>query len=563
MNQIIHILKYKILIFIRLNTRIDFSSLLKNFGSSFIYIGFALGTFFFTRKIIWFLIYDLKIGLFLLHEFMSIILFIFFISINVGNIIVSYSTLYKSNEVFFLFSKPINPSKIFILKFLDNFFYSSSTLLLILLSVLAGYVSYFQLKFTSFLLLFIGNFVPFMLSAGSLGVIVLMLLIKVASKFNPKKVIYAFVIFYLSFLILYFKAYSPIDLANSVLRFYPYLNKDLYLSGLIPSYLKYLPHYWLSNTAYWITRDVLIYAWQMTFLQFLFSIILLLIAISLGNKWYFNTWLLNLKITSEYFSNRKQKKGVLSFSKKTFHDPLTDSLIRKDLMTFFREPTQWIHLIVLILLIFLFLLSVKGIKYVGLGNFYLQAGIYLSIFLFNLLLITTLSLRFIFPLLSLDGETFWKIKSAPVSNSKIILSKLMPFGLFILLIGSILSYFTNYRFEFQLELMALIISIVATITIIFINLGMGGIFVNYKEKSAIRIASSQGASITFLICVAYMIFIVVVLYNPISRYFLSIMLKKSFDLNVFVYTLIPILFISFFVIYVAIKSAIKTLYNDF
>ncbi|NMB80506.1 MAG: hypothetical protein GYA14_01675 [Ignavibacteria bacterium] len=561
--QILHILKYKLLIFIRLNTRIDLNSLLKNLGSSVIYIGFAVGAFFFTKRIIWFLISEIKIGLFLLHEFMSIVLFIFFVSINVGNIIVSYSTLYKSNEVNYLFTKPVNPSKIFILKFLDNFFYSSSTLLLILLSVLAGYVSYFQMKFSSLLLLFFGNFVPFMLSAGSLGVIILMLLIKLASKINPKRVIYGFAFIYLLFIVVFFNINSPLELANSVFKYYPFVNKDLYLNALVPTFIKYMPNSWLAESAFWINKDILFYALPLTILQLVVSIVLFTIAIYLGKKWYFNTWLLNLKLTADYISNKKQKQSFLSFSKKSYFDPITESLFKKDFLCFFREPSQWLHLIVLMMLIIVFLFSVKGIKYVGLGNFYLQTGIYLSVSLFNLLLISTLSLRFIFPLISLEGEAFWKIKSAPVINSKIIANKLFSFGLFILLIGLLLSYFTNYRFIPQLKLMALIISFVATTTIICINLGMGGFFANYKEKNAIRVASSQGASITFLINIAYMLFIVVVIFKPISNYFLAVMLRRSFDFSSMLFSLIPIVIVSSIAIFISIKSANKTILKDF
>ncbi len=563
MKQILHILKYKLIIFIRLNTRIDITSLLKNFGSSLIYIGFALGAFFFTKRIIWFLISEIKIGLFLLHEFMSITLFIFFVSVNIGNIIVSYSTLYKSNEVSYLFTKPVIPYKIFLLKFLDNFFYSSSTLLLILLSVLAGYVSYFNIKFSSLVLLFIGNFIPFMLSAGSLGVIILLLLIKLASKINPRKVIYGFAFLYLIFILFFFRINSPLDLANSVLKHYPFVNKDLYFSELIPAFIKYLPNSWLSESAYWISNDIIFYAMPLTFLQIGVSLILFTLAIYLGKRWYFSTWLMNLTLTAEHFSNKKQKQPLFGFEKKSSFKPLTESLIKRDFLNFFREPNQWIHLIVLLLLIFIFLLSVKGIKYVGLGNFYLQTGIYLSVFLFNLLLISTLSLRFIFPLISLEGEAFWKLKSAPVDNSSIINNRINLFGIFILVISLVLSYFTNYRFAIQIKLMAFIISFVATATIISINFGMGGLFANFKEKNAIRLASSQGASITFLINIVYMFFIILLIFKPMSNYFLAIMINKPYDLSNFLYPLIPITLVSVIAIYISLNIARHSINKDF
>ena len=150
MKQIIHILKYKLISYIRLESRFTFGYFVKNIGSGLIYFAFAVGAFFFSQNLIRFLLVDINVGLFLLHEFISMILFIFFMSVNLGIIIVSYSTLYKSNEVNFLLTKPVSPSKIFFLKFLDNFFYSSSTLIMVLLSMLAGYVVYFKINVWGF-----------------------------------------------------------------------------------------------------------------------------------------------------------------------------------------------------------------------------------------------------------------------------------------------------------------------------------------------------------------------------------------------------------------------------
>ena len=122
MKQVINILKYKLLSFLKINRSPDFVSISKSLGSSTIYGLFALGAYLFTKELLSYLIITLKLGTFLVHEFLSIVLFIFFLSINIGNIIVSFSTLYKSQEVSYLFTKPLSPTKIFLVKFLDNFF---------------------------------------------------------------------------------------------------------------------------------------------------------------------------------------------------------------------------------------------------------------------------------------------------------------------------------------------------------------------------------------------------------------------------------------------------------
>jgi ABC-2 type transport system permease protein len=562
MKQILHILRYKFLAFLRPDSKVTFSYILKNICSGSIYTAFAVGAFLFSKMLIKFLLIEIIVGQFLLHEFISMVLFIFFISINIGNVIVSYATLYKSAEVNYFLTKPIDPSKIFAIKFLDNFFYSSSTLLMILFALLLGYAFYFRLGIWQFLLLLI-NFIPYMISAGSLGIIILLLVIKSADKFGVRRVLYSLVISYVSVIVLFFNLNSPKALITTVMKLYPFFNKDKYLGGLIPTVIKYLPNNWLSQTAYSIVQNNYLSALSYSYLQLTLSVILFSTAFILGKKYYFETWLLNVKLSTELNSKRKEKRNSVSFSRSTFLENKIEAIAMKDILLFLREPSQVIHLSILMFLIAIFATSVAGIKYVGLGNFYLQTMIYLSIFIFNLLLITTLSLRFIFPMISLEGLVLWKIKSSPIKISQIILSKLFYPGVIILFISVAICFFSNIRFRTPMFIFALIITITASITIIVINLGMGGSFVNYKEKNPIRLSSSQGASLSFLISLIYMLFLIVILFKPFSNLFLARMLHQRFHVISLFWYYLPILGLSIIMIMYFLRMVNRALKKDF
>ena len=562
MKQIIHILKYKLISYIRLESRFTFGYFVKNIGSGLIYFAFAVGAFFFSQNLIRFLLVDINVGLFLLHEFISMILFIFFMSVNLGNIIVSYSTLYKSNEVNFLLTKPVSPSKIFFLKFLDNFFYSSSTLIMVLLSMLAGYVVYFKINVWGFLLLLL-NFFPFMISAGSLGVIILLIIIRFANRFGMRKVFAALGVSYFLIILLFFKINSPISLVYSIMKHYPFYDRDTYLGEFLPPIVKLLPNNWLSQSAYRIIKNDITGLIGFTYLQIVLSLLLFSIALYLGHKWYFKTWLLNSKMTSDQDANRKISKPFFAFEKFSILKSQTESIIKRDILLFFREPSQVIHSIVLLFLIVIFVISVSGMKFAGFGNFYLQTIIYLSVFLFNLFFISTLSLRFIFPLISLEGLSFWKLKSAPIKVNSFIKNKLIVISSIILFISAGLSFFSNYKFGFLLTIFSLTVTLFASAAIVSINFGMGGIFSNYKEKNAIRLSSSQGATLSFLTNIVYMFFLIVLLFKPVSQLFLSIMIKEYFDLTIFLQALIPIGLVSVIIIYAYLKIAYRSLQKDF
>jgi hypothetical protein len=126
-----------------------------------------------------------------------------------------------------------------------------------------------------------------------------------------------------------------------------------------------------------------------------------------------------------------------------------------------------------------------------------------------------------------------------------------------------LSFFSNYEFGFVLTTFSMAITLLAAVTIISINFGMGGLYANYKEKNAIRLSSSQGASLSFLINIVFMLFLIIVLFRPLSELFLSIMIKRTFVLYTFYWTLIPIGIVSLILIFTFIKIAKKSLQKDF
>lgn len=122
MPILFHIIKFKLLTFLKPDGKFGLNSFLKSSGTGIVYFIFAYGTYLFTSSTIEYLLNDVKIGLFLLHRFIFVVLFIFFMAVNIGNIVVSYSTLFRTKEVGFLITKPISFTKLFLIKFLDNFF---------------------------------------------------------------------------------------------------------------------------------------------------------------------------------------------------------------------------------------------------------------------------------------------------------------------------------------------------------------------------------------------------------------------------------------------------------
>jgi hypothetical protein len=71
----------------------------------------------------------------------------------------------------------------------------------------------------------------------------------------------------------------------------------------------------------------------------------------------------------------------------------------------------------------------------------------------------------------------------------------------------------------QLVVLSGIVMAFVSLTLTSLHLGGGSYFANYKERNAIRVASSQGASLTFLVSILYIVAVVSVLWFAAIRYF--------------------------------------------
>jgi cytochrome b561 len=94
------------------------------------------------------------------------------------------------------------------------------------------------------------------------------------------------------------------------------------------------------------------------------------------------------------------------------------------------------------------------------------------------------------------------------------------------------------------------------------NFGMGGLFANYKEKNAIRLASSQGASLTFLFTLLYLVLLIIILFIPVSGYFYSLERGVNYSLINLLSTTIVLLILAISISAVSLKVGFKSFNSD-
>ncbi|MBX2976908.1 MAG: hypothetical protein KF721_12300 [Ignavibacteriaceae bacterium] len=517
-SEIFHLLYYKIKTLLYFQIELNKTSIVKNIASFFVYSFFLLAFYNGTQFAIDVVIVKYRLGLFILHKFIGIGVFIFGMSVAVGNMIVSFSTLYKSAEINFLFSKPISSESLFIVKFLDNFFYSSSTLFVFLIAGLSGYANYFQLPLYFYAWSFFVLIIPYVITFALVGILTLFGFIKIADRFGVRVTIFIIGLLYIIALSLFFKFSSPLVLIERVLPYYPNINIDL--SFMFSPYLKYFPNFLLSDALFAFIRNDFHKIIINSSLIILISSFVFTLAVYISNRFYYRSFLkvIELRLTKST-PNRIPLKNI--FDKNLWFSSSLSSLIKKEIVLFVREPSQVIHFSVMMILIVLFISGIRSTQVIILkaASPELQTIIYMAILVFILFMLIAFSLRFVFPMMSLEGENFWRIRSAPIDIKKLVFIKMLIALVINLFIGIILIIFSHSILHSILVTQALITFVIFSMTIVPLIFMMGSFFSNMKEKNPIRISSSQGATVSFLVSILYLTTVLGLMYYPINEYF--------------------------------------------
>lgn len=517
MRELLVVLNTRAQSFLKRAFELRWQTIVQNVASFLIFGGFAVAVFFVSRSATEYLIKEAHIGMFLFHRFLSMLLYVFFITVNLGNMIVSFSTLYKSQEVHFLMSLPISHAKIFLIKFVDNFFYSSSTLTLLGLAMLLGYGSFFEMPWYFYFFVMFFVLLPFMLIAGILAITSLMLLIKLGTRIGFRLLLVMIIAAYAACVYAYFTFTNPMALVDDVMKLWPDVND--YLGYLDPPFVKFLPNHWVAEFLYWsISGD---WGRAMPYFSLLFLTMLGLVALAglMARRFYYESWLAVSDLQAGGNTARNTRSAIFSRSVRVL-PPQWDVLLRRDVAAFIREPSQWLHLMLMFLLLAMFLFSLGTLK-LAFDQPAVQTVAFLVVFMFNGFLIASIALRFVFPLISLEGDAFWCVRTSPVSLKKLYWYKLLAATAAVIFIAETLALASVFLFDAEMALAPMTAAAMFCIAaaLVALNVGAGGYFAIYRERNPIRIASSQGASLTFLASMVYLTLVVSVMVVPLNRYF--------------------------------------------
>jgi ABC-2 type transport system permease protein len=176
-------------------------------------------------------------------------------------------------------------------------------------------------------------------------------------------------------------------------------------------------------------------------------------------------------------------------------EPRFRSLLLKDVRTFARDTTQWSQLLLLLALVVVYLYNFSVLP----SNFTFATFFLQNLFSFlNLglagFVLSAVAVRFVFTSVSSEGRSFWILRSAPLTMSKLLWSKFWTALPPLLVLSQVLTLASNHFLGATLFMTVLssVTILLVTFGIVGLGVGLGAAFPKFKFENVTQIAGSPG-----------------------------------------------------------------------
>ena len=489
-------------------------------------VGFStFGTFFWVglSLLFWFFIdgfYDTPIiGDLVLKHLLSVLLLSLFGLLCFSNIVTALSNFYLSDDLELLLALPISREQFHFARLINTVGQSSWMIILLGLPILISYGLVYQAAWTYYLLSLV-VVLSFVLIAGAFGVAVASILVSVFPARRIREALMLIGILCLIFVFVLLRWLKPERLADTN----NFENAAAYIAELQPPNLILAPPQWGSDILLASLRQSTDFPW--------IGLCLLLTGVIATNglsRWL-TAWL--------YDTGRAkaQEARVARLAKSRWLDkiisvwtfplsPTVRALVTKDIKTFFRDPSQWTQLLLVGSIVSIALLSVASLPMEIFKNPWMKQWVNALVFLILALVgfvMAALAARFQFSAVSLEGRSFWLVRTAPLSADDFLFAKAWVGFVPMLLVGQCLAVSSAAILNANSLLFA--IAIITTIGLSFglsgIAIGMGAMYPNFKIDNAAKLAASP-SGLLYMVIALSLVFATLALEAPIVFFVLS------------------------------------------
>jgi len=494
---------------------------------SFIGLVFWIGAFLIFYRVLTYFQSVQDFGDVLAMKLLSMMIITFFTLLLFSSIINSLSHLYLSRDLPLLHSLPVAIKDIFFSRWLGSAFDSSWMVVAFSLPVFLSYGLVYKAGVVFYLIALCAIVcLCLMASAVSSLIVVLGAAMLPAGKIRTLFVILGVLLALL--LILVLRMIRPEQLVNPD----SFASVVLYLNSMQALNLPYLPTTWITDAV----RLALKSEWNNSLLNLALSascvFSLIFINGMVADAIYFRGFSRAQTTAKRLFSPVKFRgyswEGLLNFLSRP-----AKAFAIKEIRSFFRDSTQWpqLFLICALIVVYLYNFSVlpldrSPIKTVYLQNVFSFLNVGLAAFV-----LSAIAARFVFPAVSMEGEAFWIIQSAPVSMKTFLWIKFFLYSIPLLILSEILIVASNFLLgvtPFMMFLSVLTIFFLVP-AVVALAVGLGACYPDFKSENPALSVTSFGGVLFMLLSFGLIALVIILEAGPVYKIFMARMHGYAFS----------------------------------
>ena len=450
---------------------------------------------------------------------LSMVLLTFFSILLFSNIVTSLSTFFLSGELNILHAAPLPVAGIYRAKFLETTVDSSWMTLIYGLPVFIAYGAVFKAGAAYYAGLLL-TIVPFLIIPAALGIIVTMLLVNAFPARRARDILVLLGLLFFVVLYILFRMLRPEKLVDP--DAFPTLVQ--YLTAMRSPVTPLFPSSWASDALSPLLKGSPGEA--VFFLLMLWSTAL---AGIVAGEWacgriYYTGWSRSQEGRKAKLSRSRAAELAFRLAGLPFRGGMR-AIVQKDIRLFFRDTSQWSQLFLLLALTVVYLYSFKLLP--------LERSPLPTVFIQNLIsflnlgmvgfVTSAVAVRFVFPAVSLEGESFWIIRSSPLPLSDFLWAKFWSSVLPLLVLAEVLIVLSNVLLKVPAFMMAIGIVTVALMTfgIAALGIGMGALFPRFRYENVAQIPTGFGGIAYMIVTLLFIGTVVTLEAWPVYRVFLS------------------------------------------
>lgn len=493
----------------------------------FIVLGiFFAGTFLLFHRLFSYLVTVQDIGVLLIDKLVGIGFLAFFLMLVISNLITSISSLYNSKETAFLMASPLEYREVFWVKFIDTLFYSSWATLVITVPAFIAYSMVHNLPFWDYIIFATLVIPPFLIITSALGAAFSLIFFPLAYRFGTRKIMILLGFIGIAALVMMMRArFSQILFsAQGDLALLNY-----YLRELARNDMPILPNVWIVEILQSARTGRLADMWF--YLSMLISTAgALIVALDiLAEKLYYSAY----RAAGELLGRRSRaskRKDFYSTSWKILSVFPKDmrSLFVKDIRLFLRDPGQWTQFTILLVLVIFYLINLRKVP-LNVEGLYWRTLISFVNYAFCGYILATLSVRFVYPSFSMEGQSFWSIASSPIKLRKVFWEKFWMAFIIFFVLAEVVAVVSNSILSQSLAMTLLTGGgiFLMSISLTAISTGLGSIYPSFEEPNPGKIASSGGGMICALVSLVFVALSTLALAVPTHNYLSFLIGQRS------------------------------------